>query len=99
MNDDDSNSQQLLQQIGIAFAMIVLFGFALLASLPPPPPSEIGEIVTRSFGRSLVPAVSFLGFIYLHNGKRHVVNIILVLIFFVYAWGIGQCPYLLPAYP
>jgi hypothetical protein len=65
-----------------------------MTSAPPPPPSIIipGEVDTRSFAETLLPSLFFLGFIYLHNGKKHVVNIGVTLIFFAYAWTLGQFP-------
>ena len=81
-------------QIPIAIATVLLFCLALLMSAPPPPPSIVipGEVETRSVAGAILPSLFFLGFIYLHNGRKHVVNIGLTLIFFAYAWGLGQFP-------
>jgi len=81
-------------QIPTAIATVLLFCLALLMSAPPPPPSIVipGEVETRSVAGAILPSLFFLGFIYLHNGRKHVVNAGLTLIFFFYAWGVGQWP-------
>lgn len=69
--------------VGIAIATITLFALALIASTPTPR-SEIYE-PARGYREAVLPTLFFLGFIYLHNGRRHVVNVCLTLIFFTYA--------------
>ena len=77
-----------IRKLGIACGTLVLFGLALL--LATPVPRSDGSVVARGYVGLILPSLLFLAFVYLHNGKRHVVNVLLALIFFGYCIALNE---------
>ena len=78
-----------IRRVGIVFGTLALFALALVAATPVP--HSDGSIPARAYVDAILPSLFFLGSVYLHNGKRHIVNVLLLtLIFFGYCMALGE---------
>ena len=69
--------------VGTALGMVALLALALALSAPLPSSVE-GYPPPRSLALSIISSLLFLAFLYLHNGRRHAVNIFLTFVFLAY---------------
>ena len=78
-------------ELAIALGTILFLIMALGLSAPLPR-SDTSEPISRNYLLSFIPTLFFVGFVYLHNPKRHLVNACLAAIFFAYCGLLGQLP-------
>jgi hypothetical protein len=84
--------KEVLVPVLIGIGTIVLFALTLGLSAPMPLDRQDIPYVPRTLVDSVIPSVLFLGFVYLHNRKAHVVNVCLSVVYFSFYYLFGKLP-------